>query len=110
YSFFQKALGTDKVIQSLKKANTESNGLDKELDLIESKLEYEKEKLDENVDLSSVKEDILLYKNSVDSIFKSLKITKEILNMYECIDLLDKVNVPSEIKDFDFVEFKEHLA
>ena len=109
YSYFQKALGTDKVIQSLKKANTESNGLDKELGLIESKLEYEKEKLDENVDLSNVKENILLYKNSVDGIFKSLKIIKEILDMYECIDLLDKVNVPSEIKGFDFVEFKEHL-
>ena len=74
YSFFQKALGTDKVIQALKKANTEDNKLGKELEKIEAKLDYEKENLAKHPDLTYIKDEVTLYRNSVKEIYVNLKV------------------------------------
>lgn len=104
YSFFQKALGTDKVIQALKKANTEDNKLGKELEKIEAKLEYEKENLAKHPDLTYIKDEVTLYRNSVKEIYVNLKGVHELIETYRYLDNLETLKVPDEISNWGSYE------
>lgn len=101
YSYFQKALGTDEVIMKLRKANTMENDLVDELEKIESKLDYEREKLNNTPDITHVKEELDMYKKSVENTMKTARLLYKIMKLKEKQEMLEKNNLPIEILDFD---------
>lgn len=109
YSFFQKALGTDKVIMALKKANTLESKLSNKLDDTLSKINYEKEKLELNPDISYVKDEVEMFRDNVRKSFNTLKDIHSLIEMYSKLDKLNQIGIPKEIKEFDWQEAKNKL-
>ena len=107
YSFFQKALRTDKVLNALRKANTLQNSLEKEIEITKSKISYEQEKLDKNPDISYVKEEIELYRKSIQSTMAKARLMYEIITNLEYLEELEKIMIPSEVVEFDWVKARE---
>ena len=101
YSYFQKALGTDEVIMKLRKANTMENDLVDELEKIESKLDYEKEKLNNTPDITHIKEELSMYKKSVENTMKTVRLLHEVKGLKEKQEMIEKKTIPTEILDFD---------
>lgn len=106
YSFFQKALRTDNVIKSLKRANREEREMQNDLDLIREKVEFEESKLEDYPDINYVEEEINLYKESVEDVYNRLGLIDKAVELMRYVDDLGKVCLPDEVKDFNSKDFE----
>lgn len=107
YSFFQKAQRTDGVIKSLKRANKKEREIEGNLDIVLSKIDFEKAKLCEKPDINYIKKDIGVYKEEADRVYLKYRLLEQLLGLMDYEETLGKMGVPDEIKNLDRKDLKK---
>lgn len=100
YSYFQKALGTDRLRESIKINNKIVKTVKAENDITYGKIELEKSKLDDYVDLTEDKRKMDIYVNEVKKSYETLSQVKRLESLNGLIEQ-EIAGLPAEIVNLD---------